>query len=157
MSDSDRDIEQELDTREPGAIGFDMQAESSRAGDEDAGTDVHIRNIKGQLCYDEDGEPITITVAGTYSRTYRRVEAAQRKRPFKGRKLNAQSAMDEQIERVVACTLRWSPAMKAGGAPLPCTPGNAADMYKRCPWVLDDLVEAMNDHERFFTSSSPTP
>jgi hypothetical protein len=135
--------------------GFDFNAEQQATSTEDEGTVVHIHDRTDRPMYwgDKGDKPVTITVAGTYSKQYRRAEEQIRKRPFKSRKLTGEVFYEEQIEKTVACTLAWDGFFTAG-KPFELNRHNAAALYTTCPWVLDQVVEAMTDHGRFSATSS---
>lgn len=138
--------------------GFDLQAEKAAAVAEDEGTVVHIEDRAGNPMYwgEKEDKPVTITVAGRYSTTYRRVEAEIRKRPFKAKKLTLDKFDREQVEKVAACTLAWA-GFFDGKRPFELSRANAEALYMACPWVLDQLTEAMEEPARFSPNSSPTP
>lgn len=141
--------------------GFDVKQQVEAAREEDKGTVVEIFGIDEKPMYYDDGpgtetKPVTITVAGVHSRLYRRVDEKLRRRKLRPNKLTGEAIYDDNIERVVACTLDWA-GFHAAGDPLPCTRENATMLYKQCPWVLDQVLEAMNDHSRFFSNGSVSP
>lgn len=139
-------------------LDFKKQAAQAAARGDD-GIDVHITNIDGSLAYyEKDGEqrPVTIRIAGSHSRTYRRIEHQQRDRKIKPRTFKVQSALDDAMERVVACTLGWE-GFGVDGTPVPFTRDNARVLYQTCDWIYDEVVEAMHDTKLFFSDSSTTP
>jgi hypothetical protein len=138
--------------------GFDLSVEQKAAAVEDDGTVVPILDREGRPMYADEAEktPVTITVAGRYSAHYRRAEESIRKRPFKAKKLTSEVFYEDQVEKVVACTLAWE-GFYADGKPFPLNRANAAALYQACPWVLDQVSEAMNDAANFSRGLSQKP
>lgn len=136
--------------------GFDLSTAEQVASTEDEGTVVELLgpDEKPYLYKDANGEekPVTITVAGAHSRRHRKAEEALRNRKLKPRQMTGQIFHEDNIEKVVACTLAWS-GIADKGQPLELTRANVAMVYKRAPWILDQVQEAMNDHARFFENS----
>lgn len=135
--------------------GFDIQAQKAAADQEDAGTVVHIHDLDGRPMYygGNEDKPVTITTAGIHSSRYRKVEAAQRRRPLKPRKLTPEAIREDAIERAAACALAWD-GFFDGDVAVECNRHNVAEVYRACSWVLDQVAEAMDDHVRFSESSS---
>lgn len=138
---------------------FDLDGPGATQG-QDEGTVVHIEDVLGKPMYygeetpeNPNGKPVTITVAGTYSRRYRRIEDQIRRRPMKARKITGEKFYDEMIEKVVGCTIAWE-GFAMGAQPVLLNDHNAEKLYKNFPWVLDQVVEAMAESERFFAKDS---
>lgn len=139
--------------------GFDIAAQAKKAEQEDEGTVVHIHGIDEKpMFYEEDGEskPVTITVAGAHSSKFRRIEEALRRRKIKPRQFTAELVYEDNIEKAAACTLEWE-GFQQNGEPVPMTGENAKFLYRSCPWVLEQVMEAMHDHSRFFENGSTPP
>jgi hypothetical protein len=132
-------------------MAFDIQAERAATAVEDEGTVVVILDREGKP-YGTDEAPVTITVAGRYSSRYRRAEAAINRRPVKHKKATHETYLDEAKEKVIACTISWT-----GFLPAEMTRENLTALYEGCPWVLDQVAEAMNDSANFSRAGSPTP
>lgn len=135
--------------------GFDIQAQKAAAEQEDEGTVVHIHDLNDKPMYYGEGEdhPVTITTAGVHSSRYRKIEAAQRRRPLKLKKMTLETALEDGIERAAACALGWE-GFFSDGAQVECNRHNVTELYRACPWVLDQVSEAMGEHTRFSKSSS---
>lgn len=116
---------------------------------EDEGTLVHVTDEGGKLLYHGEGKPVTIRVAGTYSKTYRRAEEQIRRRPFKAGKITNEKFYDETMEKAIACTLAWDGFVDQHGNPIELNKHNIAAVYEEYPWVYDLVWEAMDDHSRF--------
>ena len=137
--------------------GFDVKAQAGAAEAEDAGSFVHVVDLNDRPMYytDENGveQPVGIEVAGIQSSRYRQIEGKQRRRKMRPKDLNGQRIFEDNVERIAFCTLRWQGFFN-GENPVELTQNNAYEIYLACPWLLDQLVEVMADHTRFFTSKS---
>lgn len=99
----------------------------------------------------ENGEPITITVAGMDSDVFRKAQrgATNRRLAQRGKvKLNAEELEAESIETLAACTLGWSGIVVAG-QPLPFDRANAVKLYTTLPWVREQLDEFVADRANY--------
>jgi hypothetical protein len=131
------------------------------AAQEDLGVVVHLDDpVTGEPATYGDGQPVTLTVAGSYSQRFREAEAkrlaqwAKQRRAPKGAEIQ-----DSQRETVVACVLAWDGIFDRppaeGGQPLPCLPEHVRKLLA-IPPVFAQVWEAMHDHERFFATRSAT-
>lgn len=136
--------------------GFDINQQAEKAKKEDEGTEVHIHGLDDlPMFYEEDGEqkPVTITVAGAHSQTYRRIEDSMRRRKLKPKQLTGEAIFSDNIEKAAACTLDWQ-GFFVGEEVVQPTANNIKQLYKTCPWVYEQVFEAMHDHARFFGNGS---
>lgn len=138
-------------------MGFDISKQAEHAKAEDAGTRVHVEGLDGAPMYymDEEGNehPVILIVAGAHSSIYRRAEARQRKRKLKARSMTAEALFEDAIERAAECTLGWE-GFYEGGEPAPFRKESVRGLYVQCQWVYEQVLEAMNDHTRFFSKES---
>lgn len=137
--------------------GFDLSRAASVGQAEDEGQVVHLRDAAGELEYSEDGQPVTVTIAGSYSARYRKAQDGITQRALKRKQLTMtpEQLVENRIELVAACVLAWT-EIEDQGKPLPCTKENAARLVRVAPWVRDQLEEAQHDHAGFSTGSSAT-
>lgn len=139
--------------------GVDITQDVATAQQEDEGRTVHIRDKNDQLRFYKNGtdekKPVTIRVAGTYSSLYRRTKENWQLRSAKlGRRAaKSEAAMEFQLEMVVGCIISWE-GFNNAGAPFPFNPENARKLLRGAPWIMDDLWEAMNEHESFSRTPS---
>jgi len=112
--------------------------------DDGDGSDVLQRDTEGKVILGPDGKPkvCTITLLGPSSEKRRAVEASQdnerRKRVERSGKLMITSAeADHQLklEKLCQCTVAWEGISDENG-PLPCTYGNARDLYTSNTWLM---------------------
>lgn len=128
--------------------GFDLSATAGVEQAHEAGVTVHVEDVNGKPLYidGDESRPVVITVAGVYSRRYRRAEEEVNRRVARSRgKISGRQTV---IEKAAACTLRWD-GIFDGGKPVDCTPESAERLYKAAPWVLDQVVAAQHDTEGF--------
>lgn len=133
--------------------GMDIGHAADISSREDAGQLVHMRDAEGELAY-EDGKPVTVRIAGSYSALYRRTQAAQTQRMLKRRQTLTPELLEaNRIELVAACILPddWQGWTNAG-KPLPYSRDNATRIAS-VPWIQAQLEEAQQDHAGF----SPKP
>lgn len=122
---------------------------------EERGVTVHIRNASGEKMYDA-GSPVTMTVLGTYSKTYRRLSTAQRDQLLRMRRssLSAEHLDKNDIAITAACVTAWQ-GFKASGAPIPFSKENVIRVFTKFPYVLEQVKEEMGARENFSERSSP--
>jgi hypothetical protein len=138
------------------ATGFDIKAQVEKAKKEDEGIDVHVNGVDEQPLYyqkEEEMHPVTIRMAGVHSALFRRAEERIRKRKLKPRQFTGELIYEDNIEKVAACALGWD-GFYSNGQEVPFTQENIKEIFKQCPWVLDQCMEAMNDHASFFENGS---
>lgn len=136
--------------------GFNLSTVTPAEDREDAGVTVHVRDARGEsMFYGDDKKPVTILVAGTYSKLYRKVTSAIRDRALKQRRatLTADILFEQQLETVASCILAWD-GFFDGDASFPLTKANAMRLLSMAPWIREDVEVAMQDHESFFENSS---
>lgn len=126
---------------------------------EEEGTVILIRDEAGERMYHEKDptKPVSITVVGTYSATYRRASEAQRDRNIKRRNFHLDGdQLDQQaLELVAACITAWD-GFTANGEAYPLTKPNAVQLLRAFPWIRQQVEAAMNDHSLFFRAPSPS-
>lgn len=134
--------------------GIDISKAPEATAREDAGQVVHIHDEQGEPAY-ENGQPVTVRIAGTYSSLYRRTSEAQQQRQLKQRRttLTGEQLRKNRIELVAACVLGWD-GFTDNGQPFPCTKENAVRLLDTLPWVFEQLEQAQADHQGFFSTSS---
>jgi hypothetical protein len=139
---------------------MDINATEQALSIEDEGITIEILDAKGDPAVDAAGQPVTITVAGSYSKKYRRAQEWQRQQliALRGKKQTGEQALRMQSAFVARCTIRWS-GFTRDQAELPFTVENAADLYDRLSFVQEQVEQGISDHVGFFakrSTSSPT-
>ncbi len=139
--------------------GFELSAVGNVAATEDEGQILEIHDHRGApltfTAPDGTEKPVTVRVAGTYSKVYRRAQEMLRERQIRQRraKLTGEAVTRQSVELVAACILGWDGFFNAG-QPLAYERENVIEVLTRAPWIREQVEEAMVDHEGFFTSSS---
>lgn len=132
---------------------MDITQTKSVAEREDEGTTIHLRDEAGEKMFagPNQDRPVTITVVGTYSSTYRRAAEANRDRMLKQRRnsLDGDQIHRQSLELVAACILEWD-GFTAGEQPYALTKANAVALLDQCPWIREQVEAAMHDHAAFF-------
>jgi len=98
---------------------------------------------------------ITIRLAGVDSDIYRKASRKiTEKRLNRGRvgKLDLEAVEDEGLTVMAACTLGWS-GVVVDGQELPCTRDNAQAVYRRFPWIREQVDAFMGDRANFLPKS----
>lgn len=136
--------------------GFDIDTAPDISALEELGTVVHIRTAAGEKLYDH-GEPVTMTVLGTYSKTYRRLATAQRDRLLRMRRstLSAEQLEKQDVDLVAGCVTAWS-GFRSQGQPVPFSKENVIKLFTKFPYVLEQVKEEMSARENFSERSSPS-
>lgn len=138
-------------------MGFDLSNAKSYAQSvterEDKGVTVHLRDEKRAPMYDGD-QPVTITVAGTYSKRYRRaMEALQDRRMRSPATADRESARRDALDVIAACVISWS-GFYDGDKPAECNKPNAVKVLEHADWWREQIEAAMEDHAGFTGASS---
>lgn len=122
---------------------------------EEEGRPIPVKDAAGDKMFADDGEtPVTITVKGSFSSTYRRKADANRDAMLKRRSTEIDGDEFEQraLDLTVACIKGWS-GFTAGDAEYPFNKNNAVALLKACPWIRAQVEAAMHDHAAFFAKS----
>jgi len=141
--------------------GFDINTAPDIASIEEEGQVIHLRDARDDLMYygeGDDRKPVTVTVAGTYSNTYRDIVKTQSRRV--GKRIGhggdfLEFAEEDALERVAGCVLAWD-GFFASGKPLPCTTTNVSAVLSspKAQHIRTQVERAMSNHERFFSTRS---
>jgi len=141
--------------------GFEFGDATPVADLEDAGAVVHLRDLDDELMYykldnDDEEEPVTITVAGSYSKKYKRAQNAQTTKAMKGARRGTRvtgEALQEQLRDLAStCVLAWDGFFDKG-EPMACERDNVVKVFERAPWILEQVQAAQVDHASFFRKS----
>ena len=146
--------------------GFVQEEQVETARQENEGIDVHIRSAKEKPLYYKDAKgdlrPVLWRVAGSHSDHYKRAEKTLRQRKLSKKSFTGEVIYEDSIEKAAACVLSWEGmfSRRSADGPLvevPFTPHNVKQVLVRCPWVLEDVQHAMQDHASFFGNGSTPP
>lgn len=105
------------------------------------------------------GRAITIRLAGQDSERYRKADrqaANRRLNVAPGQRrvtLTAEGMESDATALMVACVIGWD-GVQLDGQSLDCTPDNARLLFKRLPWVLEQVRAFVEDRGNFLKASS---
>jgi len=122
---------------------------------EDEGVVVHLEDHLGNpLFFGEEKKPVTVRIAGTYSKRYRTMLRAVRTRGLKQQisKVTAELLEQNEAELVAGCIMEWQ-GVGENNVAAPCTLENARILVA-APWFIEQLKDAQKDHASFFANSS---
>jgi hypothetical protein len=141
-------------TQQASADEIDLDTAPDLGEVEERGVTVHIRNARGEKMYDA-GQPVTMTVLGTYSKTYRRLATAQRDQLLRQRRstLSAEQLESQDVALVASCVTAWQ-GFKASGQPIPLAKAAVIKVFTKFPFVLEQVKEEMSARENFTERSS---
>lgn len=145
--------------------GFVQEDQVEFARTENTGVTIHIRGADDKpMYYLKNGvkTPVTMVVAGSHSDYYRAVEKELRQRKLNKKSFTGEFIYEDSIEKAGGCVLAWDGFFSRRSREHPIeavrlTPHNVKQLLKRCPWVLEQVTMAMNDHASFFENGSTPP
>jgi hypothetical protein len=136
--------------------GFELTQAAAITAKEDEGTWVELIGLDDEpMLFGEDATPVAVLVAGTHSARYRQAERAVADGMIKKKKakLTSEEANDRMMSLAVACVIEWRGFFDRG-TPIAFTPENVRKVFTAAPWIYAQVVAAMQDHARFFTTAS---
>lgn len=125
------------------------------------GVPMELRHPQtGAVLLTADGAPITITLLGRDSESYREVERAQQNRRLKdaarGRRnqMTSEQLEAEHVELLVACTVGWS-GLVLDAKTLEFSASAARRLYDdgRFGWIREQVETFIGDRGNFFGDS----
>lgn len=152
-------------------MSFDIDEQEAGLAVEDVGAVVQILDANedpamygGTSVTKDDGstviegaQPVTWTVCGMNSKTYRKAEAWQRKelRMLGNRKQTADEAALMFCGFIARCSLGYT-GMTSKGQPFPFSTDNATSILYRLPFIKRQVEAAMSNHAGFTKTPSAT-
>ena len=131
---------------------MDLSSLDTRKAAEDGATLTLRHPVDDTPLADDKGNPITITVVGTDSSTFKRAMHAQADKrlntPNGRQRVTMQAFEDDTINLLVAATIDWS-GIIVDGAPLPFSNDNARKLYERFPWIKEQANTFIGDRANF--------
>lgn len=119
------------------------------------GATLHLRHpATGKKLEDAEGNPITITLAGSDSDLYRKAQRQITNRRLNetkkrgGLKMTSEELEEEALDILVACTLGWSSNLVIDGE----VPANARKIYQRLPWTKEQADDFVNERSHFLAA-----
>lgn len=125
---------------------MEISTSKSVAEREEEGITIDIKDASGEI---EPG--VSITVVGTYSATYRKAQSQNRDKFLKQRGgVDGETLETRSLELTAKCIKGWK-GFTSDGKDFPYTKENAIALLSGAPWIREQVEEAMNDHQSFFT------
>lgn len=113
-----------------------------------------LNPLDGSKIPDKEDNPVTITVVGKDSETFRKtsnkIMAGRISRATsRGKlKLNPDELEAEAIDLLVTCTLRWS-GIEVDGKELEFSQANVKTVYIRFPWIKEQVEDFIAERVNF--------
>jgi hypothetical protein len=109
-----------------------------------------------EVLHPTDNVPIgmTITLVGVDSDVYRKTvnksidKRLQRMRPGQSFPFSAEEQEENGLNLLASCTLAWE-GVVVDGEELPCTKENAKALYRRFPWLKEQVDMFIGDRSNF--------
>lgn len=122
----------------------------------DNGADMVLENPSTGEAFEHKGKPITIRLAGTDSKVYRKKAKEINDKRLVGMMKNRNKAPSmserEQCELLASCTLGWYGVGNADGD-ITFSYDAAVDLYEQFPWIKDQVDAFIGDRANFFKSA----
>jgi hypothetical protein len=137
-------------------IDFDLAGLDTKSASEQ-GAVMSVFNIDGSVRRDKTGNPVTLTLLGVDSETYRKATRKNLNKRFARRnpgKITAEELDVESLEVLAACTVAWAGIVSRDGAEVPCTPAHAKALYEAAPELRDQADRFINDRANFLLISA---
>ena len=111
-----------------------------------------------EVLHPSDNTPlgIKITLAGADSDVYRQTvnkavnKRVQRLRPGQSLPFTAEEQEESGLNLLATCTLAWE-GVVVEGEELPCTKENVKMVYKRFPWIREQVDQFIGDRANFLS------
>ncbi len=125
------------------------------------GAVMEVRDPAGDVMYKDDGTtPVTITLAGTESKRWRKAEDSigDKRLERAGTRNNTaaksmQEARNDRAFLLAAVTLAWD-GIVVDGQVLECTPKNAKDLYTQYDFITTQVDAFLAERKNFLPVSS---
>ena len=140
--------------------GFDLAALDTTDLSEE-GTWMHLAGPNDADLYvgeEDDEKPVRILLIGKDSKKYQDIEHKNNNKllseaALKGGRRPKNLTLSEDtsarnIEKLAKCTKAWENVI-VDGAELECTTKNARMVYKRFPWIREQVLDFANDRSNY--------
>lgn len=123
-----------------------------------AGAVLELRGPTGEPLFQDDGvTPVTITLLGEDSDVVTRANNVATNQYLRGgpgaQTITAEVSRANEINKFARATVDWSGIDGPNKKPLECTPENAKALYRRLPWVRDQIRAFISDRGNFMKAS----
>jgi hypothetical protein len=144
---------------------MDLSTLDTSAG-ANAGAVLHLNGPSGQPLYEDvpedaapgfEPEPVTITLLGEDSEVVTKVNNEAANRFLRGmgnaqQQVTAESSKANEIKKFAAATVDWS-NIEVDGKTIPFSSASAASLYRRFPWIADQIRVFISDRANFLKAS----
>lgn len=118
---------------------------------EDAGRTIHLKDHRGDLWYDDDGKPVTATIAGLYSLRYTTAKGQELERGIKaGKRVTGKDFEASSVRLDAALVIDWD--LRDGDRMV-----DPIRVFAVWPFVREQITQEASDHAGFFETTSSTP
>lgn len=99
---------------------------------------------------------ITIRCAGpdsdAFQKANRKLQDRRMQQTLRGgkRKMTSEDLDEDAIELLAACTMGWSDTLHMDGEKHPYSHDNAKNLYRRFPWIREQVNRFVGDRANFF-------
>ncbi len=135
---------------------------SSVSAAAEEGAVLELKDPHGEPVLKPDGSPVTITLAGSDSKRFKKARNAIGDRYLKKaspRKAAIAETTEESLNdwafQLAAATISWD-GVVVEGAELECTPANAKRVYLDYDWVREQVDAFVGERRNFWKSSPKT-
>lgn len=120
---------------------------------EDEGVTITLRDREGNP-EEDNGKPLTLKLAGQYSKRYQKAVRHQREKNLKKRSFQIDVDYLEEAPKEIeaACIIEWP--FTSGGQPWPITTKNYSALLRVKPWYQDQIREGIERYASFFSANS---
>lgn len=118
------------------------------------GVPMELRDLDGEVCMQDNGDPVTILLLGIDSDKYQKIESKvadeRLKSSMSGGRMKLKSAelTEGRIKLLTACTVGWD-GITEGGEPLECSQQNVERVYTDYPLIREQVNTFINDRSNF--------
>ncbi len=126
-----------------------------------AGAVLHLNGPTGQPLFEDDGvTPVTITLLGEDSDVVVKANAEAANRFLRSamgssQQITAEASRANELKKFAAATVAWSGIVIDGEAPA-CNAASATALYRRFPWIADQVRVFISDRANFLKASPKT-
>lgn len=117
------------------------------------GSVLELRDPQGSPIFEDDGKtPVTITLLGDDADAVTKINNIHANQYMRsgtgGQTVTAEMTLTNLINKLAAATVSWS-GIGLDGEDLSCTTENAKLLYRRLPWVRDQVRAFVHDRANF--------
>lgn len=124
------------------------------SADAEKGATLEIRHpVTDEVLRDDAGNPLTITLMGADSRTFKRAVNDIQMASSARKKVSAAEVERNTVDALARATVGWSDNWTWGGKPFAFSAENCRKLYAERTWVRSQVDEFVADRSQFFTKA----